>query len=394
MSDLIRRAEQSLEMAADLSLPAWQRLENALESLSGLELSRLLPSVREPLERGLLRINGLMRQSDSMEALTDADAESGLTTLQQTLSLAIENELERITRELAQKGRLPEAAIQEARQHRTRMIPHLIQEIREAAAAVSRGDDPPSGNAYFLGLFLLTEWKATEAWDAILEAVSLPDELPENLFGDAVTESLPQVFAALATDRAETLERLLMDPRVYHFVRWQAVYVPRMWVRDDRWTPEEATEWLLRALRSFLREENEEFVTAVAYELTAVNPLASRQEIRLAFELDLIDPGLFDCDYFERRVQEYEADPRVDTRRLFSSGFEDVIAELRTWAVYSEERRSPPVVKPIRPLPGTPNQPSHDQRSRAVGTAMRPGRNETCPCGSGKKYKKCCGSRH
>jgi hypothetical protein len=31
------------------------------------------------------------------------------------------------------------------------------------------------------------------------------------------------------------------------------------------------------------------------------------------------------------------------------------------------------------------------KRSRTVHVEKRPGRNEPCPCGSGKKYKKCCG---
>jgi hypothetical protein len=31
------------------------------------------------------------------------------------------------------------------------------------------------------------------------------------------------------------------------------------------------------------------------------------------------------------------------------------------------------------------------KRSRTVRVEKKPGRNEPCPCGSGKKYKKCCG---
>ncbi|MDR2162759.1 MAG: SEC-C domain-containing protein [Clostridiales Family XIII bacterium] len=31
------------------------------------------------------------------------------------------------------------------------------------------------------------------------------------------------------------------------------------------------------------------------------------------------------------------------------------------------------------------------KRSRTVRVEKRPGRNELCPCGSGRKYKKCCG---
>jgi uncharacterized protein YecA (UPF0149 family) len=34
----------------------------------------------------------------------------------------------------------------------------------------------------------------------------------------------------------------------------------------------------------------------------------------------------------------------------------------------------------------------HQWEERAVGAAMgRVGRNDLCPCGSGKKYKRCCG---
>ena len=42
-----------------------------------------------------------------------------------------------------------------------------------------------------------------------------------------------------------------------------------------------------------------------------------------------------------------------------------------------------------------PSQPQEQQSAAAVKTVVRNtrkvGRNEPCPCGSGKKYKKCCG---
>jgi len=33
------------------------------------------------------------------------------------------------------------------------------------------------------------------------------------------------------------------------------------------------------------------------------------------------------------------------------------------------------------------------RRSRTVHVEKKPGRNEPCSCGSGKKYKNCCGKR-
>jgi len=57
---------------------------------------------------------------------------------------------------------------------------------------------------------------------------------------------------------------------------------------------------------------------------------------------------------------------------------------------------------PASPQPISPNQVAaqviaQDQQARSRTVAPSPpkkkvGRNEKCPCGSGKKYKKCCGA--
>ena len=38
-----------------------------------------------------------------------------------------------------------------------------------------------------------------------------------------------------------------------------------------------------------------------------------------------------------------------------------------------------------------PAKPALPTKPEATATAPEVGRNEPCPCGSGKKYKKCCG---
>ncbi len=45
------------------------------------------------------------------------------------------------------------------------------------------------------------------------------------------------------------------------------------------------------------------------------------------------------------------------------------------------------------PSPGTTQEPGRrtETRQHRLSTARRPSRNEPCPCGSGKKYKQCCG---
>ncbi|MBI1831869.1 MAG: SEC-C domain-containing protein [Planctomycetes bacterium] len=87
---------------------------------------------------------------------------------------------------------------------------------------------------------------------------------------------------------------------------------------------------------------------------------------------------------------EYRDPPRID----------DTIGELHTWASFREPE--PRTSKPHWPEPPFPAPaPKRASPSRpATPTAVAPfqsrdrvGRNDPCPCGSGKKFKRCCGGR-
>ena len=49
--------------------------------------------------------------------------------------------------------------------------------------------------------------------------------------------------------------------------------------------------------------------------------------------------------------------------------------------------------EPKREQVAKPSEPAGDGTLRRMPKkASKPGRNDPCPCGSGKKYKKCCGA--
>jgi hypothetical protein len=116
---------------------------------------------------------------------------------------------------------LPVEAIRAAQQRREEVIPGLIDLIRRATERIRRGEEVNT-NGHFFALFLLTEFRAKEALPAILEAVTLPGEAPEQLFGDAITETLPSVLAELAGDSLDALDNLISDRSLYEFVRSSA----------------------------------------------------------------------------------------------------------------------------------------------------------------------------
>lgn len=74
---------------------------------------------------------------------------------------------------------------------------------------------------------------------------------------------------------------------------------------------------------------------------------------------------------------------------------EDAVRLLLTVQIRREEEPVREPVSPVQntqhvgtPTSGTDNGPV---KNKPIHVGKKPGRNDPCPCGSGKKYKNCCG---
>ncbi len=308
---------------------------------------------------------------------------------------------ERIIAELnGAHRRLPEAAIREAREHRDVMVPRLTQAIRDAMAKV-RARDEMDGNAHFFALFLLAEFRAREALPTIMEAVSLPGEGPFELFEDAITTVLAGILATLSDDPLALIDGLIRNGDLNEYVRWEAAQAYMHLVRSGRLPREEAVELLRRHLRRELDGRDESLIlTGLVCTLGHLAPKEAHEEIKEAFKRGLVDEFMIEMADIDRSITEGDAGVQRHLKRL--KVFDDTIEELRHWAAFQPEPPAKPAPKPIpRSIPGSMSQaarpgsalpPKTSAGLPAVQLAAgkRVGRNAPCPCGSGKKYKKCC----
>ena len=392
MSDLIKRSQKAL--AVDVSLPKWQRLEEMLKAFSGLELSSLDDDVRDEFEGGLVKVNQVLSQydlkpNDDYRVMSDADLDEALAAASEAATGAIENELVRIVVHLdGERGKLPVAAIEETRQHRELMIPQLIEVLREAAADVQAGYI--EGDAHFFGMFLLTEFHSEKGFQAIKDAMSLPSELPFDLFGDSITETLARILAEFCGDFPETLDELIANRQLNEYVRWEAAQTYIYLVRDGRMSRDEAVRRLRHHLRQGLDDRDYDIITKLVCELSRFGAYEALEEIQEAFEQETVELFMIDFETVKKELADGEVTFQKSIERCPPTGIEDTIAELRTWAAFREEekRKPPPVLRHSSNAgPGAavlaPSRP-------AAATEQRVGRNDPCPCGSGKKFKKCC----
>jgi hypothetical protein len=114
------------------------------------------------------------------------------------------------------------------------------------------------------------------------------------------------------------------------------------------------------------------------------------EEVRQAYAAGLIDETVVDLPEIERDIAAPEPG-RLGRRTLIT----DALGELEGWACFHREDSEPPepleVEPPAPPPPPPPPPPAEYAPPKPFVRGPKIGRNVPCPCGSGKKYKKCCG---
>lgn len=301
---------------------------------------------------------------------------------------------------------LPEKAIEAARRHKDEITPRLIELLERAAQAAQR-DEEVKTHGHFFALFLLAEFRARAALPAVVQVLSLPGELPDDLFGDAISESVPRILAALAgAERLDTVLGLLDNPQADENVRWAAANAVVTMVAAGLLPRDQAVELLRQRLRRAIDEDDVAIITPLVLVLTDLYPEEAEAEIREAFTKELVEEFMIDEGSIDEVLREGRA-ATLDELRARPTFIEDTVAELEDWAWFNEldvpDRvggieedgdggdDGEPLDEPDDPEDfsepwSPPPQPLRRETARV-------GRNDPCPCGSGKKFKRCCGAR-
>lgn len=187
-------------------------------------------------------------------------------------------------------------------------------------------------------------------------------------WGDLLTEDMDSVLAALGPEAIPTLVPVLLDHRADPFVRNAAgrgLYLVGCANADARGAVSAA---LARVIREADLGHNSDLSTA---ELLADDALRTGDPEAVSAVREAFSRGLADSDFVDASI--------IDRVSSFSA-----------WQL--RPRDAPPLThfERAESAPGRPKIPTTWTEVRPhVGAKV--GRNDPCPCGSGKKFNKCCG---
>jgi len=229
-------------------------------------------------------------------------------------------------------SKLPTEAIKAARENRDAITPRLIRLVEDATHQCLEGLNVED-NGHFYATYILAEFGATEAWPAVLAAVSLPGEKPFDLFGDAITEDLGFILASLAGDRCDAFDAMIADQRINLYVRWQAVDAMLYQIRDGFLTRDSVVEKLTAHLRKAL-QNGDEVAEGIIIRLEGLGAESALPLIETAFNSGLVDPQMVTLESIKRDISRGDEAFRQTMNELHRPT--DVIAYLSKWAAFQD----------------------------------------------------------
>jgi hypothetical protein len=281
---------------------------------------------------------------------------------------------------------LPREALRAARERCPDMVPLLVEQVESyvAADAATR----PKGNTPLFFIFhLLGEWGETSAYRALARFLRSPPDDVDAAISDATTMTAHRVMAAVFDGDPYPIYNIILDENADEFVRSRMCETLAMLVLQDRLDRAEVAPFL-RDCWINLQPRDGCYVWAGWQSAIAMLGLVELRDIvKEAFDRRIVNPGWLSYEDFESDLTLAilnSAEPgarRDDEYTLFG----DTIEELSTWYCFSEKYKQER--ERVRNMLLAPLFPS----SEPVRNPLRGvGRNDPCPCGSGKKYKKCC----
>ena len=265
----------------------------------------------------------------------------------------------------------PREALESADGHRSALLDPLLRAIDIVLAHPSDTTQEES-NLFCYALYLLAKWREPRAYPYVIRWLSLPGEAPFDVAGDVVTQDGGRILAAVCDGHLEPIQALAADRRANEYGRGAAVHALALlaaWAEVPR-------EWVITSLLWLAREGLErgpsQVWNSLASDSADIEALPLFPELRRAY-----DDGLIERRYMDpSELDHVETSPRghvLERTRERYPPIDDVIVATAWWGRFDDE--APSTIAAEEPYRASP----------------KIGRNEPCPCGSGKKFKKCCG---
>ncbi len=283
----------------------------------------------------------------------------------------------------------PHALFAAAIAQREAITPTLLAAVETYVQAAETLDSEWADGEHTLAeyaLYLLAEMQEPRAFPLYLRLARLPDERSDEWLSDAHCRDIPRMLAASCGDGLPLLKASFEDQSLGQYSRWCIINAIICYTLHQGQAMTPVAAWLAEVATREARSAEHyfwEILCAIQHELLE-DPL--KPVLQQAFADDLIDPfygteAVLEAEY-AKGMDYRDAELRRQYPPITNAALE------AGWWIQAQNRALEP--EPESDLDFDRARLSSPTPSTFIRSSIKVGRNDPCPCNSGKKYKKCC----
>lgn len=287
------------------------------------------------------------------------------------------------------KGTFPKKEIEELIKRQEEAVPYLIKYLEEFKNNYEKYIDDGNYIGHIYATFLLAQFKEKSLFKIFLELIRLPGEIPFDLYGDSITEDTARILGTVYDGKIDEIKDLIQDSLVNEYVRGQGAHTLLMLVLNGILDREEVVEHFKYLLEGGLKDRNTEVITSIVCCATDLHPKESYESIKRCFDKGEVSTFTIDLKSVEMELKQEKGIVISRCKRNEHNKFiTDAIESMSWWACFKEDNEKK---KSNEAYSFDYEKAAKVLENLTKGEIIKIGRNDPCPCGSGKKYKKCCG---
>lgn len=294
----------------------------------------------------------------------------------------------------------PSAAVEFASSRREEVAPHLIDALAQVASSPSIADDD-NYMLHIYALYLLAAWRDTRSYAPMIVLGHLSEDELDLVLGDTLTDGYERCLASVCDGDMQPLQALFENSHASHWARMAALEAIKVRVLEGDYARDDLIAYLAaqgdaQAARLRLPDtvrfdmELLDCVVNVACDIAACE---IQERIDCWFDERLLNSGLIKQSSVQRLLSRSFDDLAKNASESNKGYVTDAGKEMAWWTAFAPERpAAPELTFDLLPIAESHRHSAPAPAYIPVRNAPKIGRNDPCTCGSGKKYKKCCGA--
>ena len=301
----------------------------------------------------------------------------------------------------------PRHALRQAVEKKDEITHYLLKALEIAAEdpneVLEIGDD-----THIYAIFLLAQFREKRAYPLIIKLASHSPEVVDGLLGDIPTEDLANIFASVSLGDTSLITELAANKEAEEFTRAAAIRAWLALVVSGERSREEAMAYYKSLFEGGLEDRNEVVWSELVDAANDLFPEEVYDHIKKAYDDGLVDEYIVEPDWVDAQIA-IGKDEVLAELPEWNHLVNDVTMEMRAWFEnreygdeldedegwyendeWNEDEEDDEFDEDLwRRVASNGNNSAPNEPYRATD---KTGSDDLCPCGSGKKYKHCCGT--